>query len=450
MGYNHIAGMLDSTKKALSEWKNDYITNGMFSNTPSEKAKTSMTLANVLGQFASAYDKSIGGTGAIGDAVVNMTNTAKANQARKNASSKQPVKASSVVPTPAAVSAPVIPIAAPGVPDTKTTPIPDATATTKTAPVTAPIVAPAVQSNAEVNPVMAALNAGNRSPAYKEPVTASLLEVAMNAINSAGNVDTVPGWSGEGTALLPITMQDKLAEEQNAVVNRNVAKTQATAEILSSLFGAGSKATNIFSPFIDEVMTEKGPIKKALAATGDTKELGKSVPNMKVDQGMSGDNLITFSIDPATGKWKQIVKGTPPQTGIAGAKAADNTLDRDVQYMKIITDNMKTLTDKTAKGANAREIHPIVANINNATSQLSTADKTFYGVVDAGKEGKSIFQGKKQVSAFYPIPNDIYMRKLSGRLTEADRDYLAEEEIKAISSNFGISYEDAVKAIKQK
>lgn len=55
-----------------------------------------MKLAQCPRATRQCYDKSIGGQGDIGNAVVNMAATAMANQARK-AGNKTPIKASSVV-----------------------------------------------------------------------------------------------------------------------------------------------------------------------------------------------------------------------------------------------------------------------------------------------------------------------------------------------------------------
>lgn len=457
MGYNHLAGMYNTTKNAFADWKDKYITRGMFTDNPSPESQGSMKLANVLGQLASAYDKSIGGQGAIGDAVVNMTTTAMANQARK-AGNKTPIKASSVVPTPTLPEPAALPSTT-GLPDTKVTPVPDASRVSSVAkpvvatapivatPAPAPVMAP---SNAEMDPVAMALLGKKASPAYKEPVTQALLGKANTALSDYATAETAPTWSGEHTALLPLEMQNALATENTAKTNKALDVKQSVAEMYTELAKMSTDAAKVNQPYGYPIVVD-GVLKQAITdAYGNTQIIGDAPPEYTIFSGPSGSKVLTGAFNNANAKVKQLAIGDPPAVTGAEDKAAaareKAQIDIDIETANAWAKMPKGFDEK-GKSIPAKNFQPHVNAINALVARSNNPAKMYAGIAVATKNKNTPWMRDKQIATAYEISPAIYDRMKAGKLTKADKVELTIAKAQALSSSYNISVEDAIEAL---
>lgn len=450
--------LFDNTMKALKGFAaKDHFAGGSLSANPTEESLRGLTIANVLGQLASAYDKSIGGQGAIGDAVVNMTTTAMANQARK-AGNKTPIKASSVVPTPTLPEPTALPSTT-GLPDTKVTPVPDASRVSSVAkpvvatapivatPAPAPVMAP---SNAEMDPVAMALLGKKASPAYKEPVTQALLGKANTALSDYATAETAPTWSGEHTALLPLEMQNALAMENTAKTNKALEVKQAVAAAYGELAKMSADAAKVNQPYGYPIVVD-GVLKQAITdAYGNTQIIGDAPPEYTIFSGPSGSKVLTGAFNNTNAKVKQLAIGDPPavttgedKTAAAREKAQ---LDLDVAIAKAIA-QLPSGRDEKGNPVSAKNLQPSVAAINAMVSRSDNKNKRYMGIVTATKNKNTSWMLDKQIATTYQLTPELYERKKAGKLTKADKVQLTIAKAEALASSYNISVEDAIMAL---
>lgn len=432
---------MDSISSYFSNWKDKYITNGMYSKTPSEEAMNAAKLSAVLGTLSSGYDKSLGGTGALGASIAELAKGTLANKARKDASA---VAKSTDFPAKlkTAEQALLPEATATGVTEM---PVPD---NPEAVPTIAPVAAAPVITTPTVDaakPVVPAVPAGTGNP---------LLDVYANIMMQKASADPVANaWSGDYTSVLAPTEQDALAASLLAQTNSaNVNKQNATNALIQA-FGGVDQAAKIAAPYNVPTTDAKGnAVWSMITNRGDMAVTGNPAPNTikDINYPSGPEGRTTSDVYDEFGRKIKSSSGTPQK------READPTalLYKQQQNKLDALENVRKNQDLLNKGVDGNgkpyETTEVSSTVNTINANLAIADEPYRYRVSTPITRKWV--GKDVSTAVtYKVPLELYKKLEAGMPISNEEDKVVKRaEIESVMGALHCTPEEAVKKLMGK